>query len=214
MRFYRGVVRSYDSTNHKADVLLVGSMSGVVLGVPVAHHIGGELMVAGAACGVLFFDEGADGVVMCTFEGAPEAWVTPALIDFSPATPAWFMETAQTDQTLTLTPATYYNLSQAITVPTGRTYNVLALGIGEFECTVFAGWNLDYVRVYAGENAVGLANCERHNAVNERGTVTVAAATAITSTTTFSARVHKALDQNTEVIHRGSLVLLYWEATV
>ena len=76
MRLLRGVVRSYDATNHKADVLLVGSMSRLVLAVPVAHHIPPYLIGEGAACGVAFFAEGSEGVVLCTFGGAPHACVT------------------------------------------------------------------------------------------------------------------------------------------
>jgi len=76
MRFYRGVVRSYDSTNHKADVLLVGSMSRLALAVPVSQDIDPQLMVEGAGCGVLFFEDGASGVVVCTIGDAP----TPGLV--------------------------------------------------------------------------------------------------------------------------------------
>jgi len=59
---YRGIVRAYDSANHKADVLLVGSMSRVVLGVPVATNIAAEYVTVGADCGVMLFGEGGSGV--------------------------------------------------------------------------------------------------------------------------------------------------------
>jgi hypothetical protein len=69
MEFQRGLVRSYDATTHTAAVLLAGSMSRVVLSIPVAHHIAPHLMTEGAACGVAFFAEGSQGVIVCTFDG-------------------------------------------------------------------------------------------------------------------------------------------------
>ena len=69
-------MRSYDWTNHKADVLLVGSMSRLALAVPVSQDIDAQLMVEGAGCGVLFFEDGASGVVVCTIGDAP----TPGLV--------------------------------------------------------------------------------------------------------------------------------------
>jgi len=80
MDIQRGVVRAYDSVNHQADVLVYGSMSRVILGVPVSHSIGAELMAVGADCGVVVFSPGDTGVVVCTFTGAPGPWVTSALI--------------------------------------------------------------------------------------------------------------------------------------
>lgn len=73
MGLHRGVVRRYDAGNHRADVLLVGSMSRMVLGIPVADDVSAELMTEGAACGVMFFAEGGTGVVVCTFDGVPVA---------------------------------------------------------------------------------------------------------------------------------------------
>ncbi len=80
MEIYRGQVLAYDATNHKADVALVGSMSGIVRGMPVAHHVGPEVMTADRSCGVVFFGESDDGLVIATFDGVPPAWVTSALI--------------------------------------------------------------------------------------------------------------------------------------
>jgi len=63
----RGVVRAYDSANHQADVLVYGSMSRVILGVPVSDSIAPELMAVGANCGLVVFSPGDTGVVVCTF---------------------------------------------------------------------------------------------------------------------------------------------------
>jgi hypothetical protein len=223
MEFYRGVVRSYDGTNHRADVLLVGSMSRVLLKTPVAQQIGPELMVEGASCGVLFFAEGGTGLVVCTFDGAPGGWVTselikdgeiaPADLAFSPATPAYSLDSTSVDQTLTTTATTYQNLSQTVTVPSGKTFNVLVIASVEFECTAYTNFNIDAVIVYKGSNGLGHPQGRRHNAAHERGSCTVAVADQITATTTYSAMVYKAVDRNTEVAHRGNLAVLYWEAT-
>jgi hypothetical protein len=115
MRFYRGVVRSYDSTNHKADVLLVGSMSRLALGVPVAQHIGPELLVPGAHCGLLFFSGGSEGVVVCTF-GEP------------PPTPVYIYQDTGSSLTLTTTWQNIPNLSITVTPTTGKTWKTVVLG--------------------------------------------------------------------------------------
>jgi hypothetical protein len=223
MEFYRGVVRSYDGTNHRADVLLVGSMSRALLKTPVAQQIGPELMVEGAACGVAFFAEVGTGLVVCTFDGAPEGWVTselikdgevaPADLAFSPATPAYSHDSTSVDQTVTTTPTTYQSLSQTVTVPAGKTYNVLVMANVEFECTSYSNWNIDVMAIFKGSNQYGQPQGRRHNAVNERGSCSVVAADQIFATTTYSAKVYKAVDRNAEVAHRGNLAVLYWEAT-
>ena len=230
----RGIIHAYDSTTHTAAVQLFGSMSRILLAVPVAHHIGSELLDTGAACAVAFFAEGSQAVILATFEGPPDPWVTSALIkdaeiatadiahaqvtpaklSFSPPTPGFYLKTTQTTQTLTLTPTTFQSLTQAITVPSGKTYNVFGIVTAEFANTVYVGWNLDWVSLYADAAQVGLAHCKRMHTVSDRGTVTTGGAVAITATTTFTAKVFKSLDQNTEVAYRGTLTLLYWEATV
>jgi hypothetical protein len=73
MRVDRGIVTAYDATNHKADVLLVGSLSRVALGVPVSYQVAPEQMAVNKACGVLFFGEGDAGVVVCTMADAAVA---------------------------------------------------------------------------------------------------------------------------------------------
>ena len=40
----RGIIVSYDSTTHTATVQLMGSMSRILSAVPVAHHLGPELL--------------------------------------------------------------------------------------------------------------------------------------------------------------------------
>lgn len=72
MELYRGVVRSYDPATHTASVLLVGSMSRVLLSVPVSQQVVADVMAEGTACGVLFYAEGAEGVVVCTLGGQGE----------------------------------------------------------------------------------------------------------------------------------------------
>jgi hypothetical protein len=223
MDFYRGVVRSYDEASHTANVLLVGSMSRVLLGVAVSQQIGPELMVEGAPCGVLFFAEGATGVVVCTFGSAPSGWVTsglikdgtvaPADLSFSPATPEFYWGTSASDQEVENSWATYQSLSKQVTVPAGKTFNVLAMGSVEFDCTSFTGWNIDVACIYKGEAQFGAPMGVRTNAVNERSPVTVLGADQISATATYSLRVYKAVDRNTEVCHRGTLAGLWWEET-
>jgi len=112
MRLLRGVVRSYDATNHKADVLLVGSMSRLVVAVPVAHHIPPYLIGEGAACGVAFFAEGSEGVVLCTFGGAPHGCVTT-------------YQGSSAGMVLTTSWQTLPNLSIAVAPPAPHTWTVI-----------------------------------------------------------------------------------------
>ena len=71
MRVSKGIIRAYDATNHKADVLLVGSLSRVALGVPVSYQVAPEEVAKDTACGLLFFGEGDAGLVICTFDEVP-----------------------------------------------------------------------------------------------------------------------------------------------
>lgn len=224
MGFYRGVVRSYDGTNHRADVLLVGSMSRVLSKVPVAHHIGPELMAEGAACGVLFFAEGGTGLVVCTFDGAPEGWVTSALIKegtvspgdlaFCPATPGFALLTESTSQALTTTATDFGSLGHTVTVPSGKTYNVLVMADVEMENSAWTAWNNLMAWIHNGSAGVSQPQGFKTLAVNERSSVSLVGAEAITSDTTYSVQVWKALSRNTESAVRGNLAVLWWEATV
>jgi hypothetical protein len=224
MDFYRGVVRSYDETSHRANVLLVGSMSRVLSKVPVAQQIGPELMVEGAACGVLFFAEGGTGLVVCTFDGAPEAWVTSALIKegtvsagdlgFSPATPGFVLLTESTSQTLNMTATGFGSLSHTVTVPSGKNYNVLVVADVEMENTAWVAWNHLMARIHNGSAGVSQPQGFKTLAVNERSSVSLVGAEAITSDTTYSVQVWKALSRNTASAVRGNLAVLWWEATV
>ena len=99
-------------------------------------------------------------------------------------------------------------------MPTGKTYNVFAMGTAEFGNTVYTGWNLDWIALYADAAQVGLAHCKRMHLVSDRGTVTTGGPVAITETTTFTTKVWKYGANNTEVAYHGTLTLLYWEATV
>jgi len=223
MEFQRGLIRSYDATTHTAAVLLVGSMSRVLLSLPVSHQIGPELMVEGAACGVAFFAEGSQGVVVCTFDGPPAEWVTtdlivdgtidPADLSFSPCTPDGWSAAHTDSQTITVTATTYGDLSHEVVVPAGKTYRVFAIANVEFECTSYTNYNIDVLEIYAGSSAEGSPQGYRTNAVNQRASVTVAIVKQITADTTFYAKVRKALDRNTEVAHRGNMAVLWWEDT-
>jgi hypothetical protein len=211
MEFQRGLVRSYDPTTHTAAVLLVGSMSRVLLSLPVSHHIGPELMVEGAACGVAFFAEGSQGVVVCTFDGAPAPWITPSLLTFSPCTPEGWSDGSITNQELTTTATTYSTLSHEIEVPTGKTYRVLLIGNVEMGCSAYTNYNYDIAATYKGSNGWGTYQDLRINAVNDRASVTVAQQGTTSATNTFAIKVWKSLDRNTEVCYRGHMTLLWWE---
>ena len=233
MEFHRGLVRAYDPTTHTAAVLLVGSLSRVILGLPVAHHIGPALMVEGAACGVAFFAEGSQGVVLCTFSGAPAAWVTSALIvdgtiasadildgtvapadlSFSPCTPEGSTVTDPNAQTITTTYTTFGALTITVTVPAGRTYRVFIIAHVEMNCTAYTAYNIDLLRVYEGADPVGSIQGFRTNAANDRASVSNSVLRTITATTTFTAKVAKALDRNTEEAARGAMTAIYWEDT-
>jgi hypothetical protein len=213
VQLYRGLIRAYDETTHTAAILLAGSLSRTLLNVPVAHHIAPELMAEGAACALAFFEDQAHALVVATFEGAPDAWVTADLLTFSPATPEGALDNDNTDQTLTTTATTYSTLTQTVTVASGKTIRVLVIASVEFECTSYTNYNIDLLEIYAGSSGVGQAQAYRTNAVNHRGSVTVAIVTDITADTTFTAKVRKAVDRNTEVAHRGNMVTLWWENT-
>lgn len=206
------MVIAYDSTNHEADVALVGSMQRVVQALPVSHQVGAELMAEGAAVCVLFFGGGdAGGLVVSTFDGAPDAWVTEDLLTFCPATPVTEFEDTTADQDLTTSPAVYQSLSVEIVVPSGKQYNVIAVATVEFRCTAYTNWNIDLLQLYHDSTAKGVPQGNRHNAVNERGSATVVHCGQIGSTTTISVKVSKSQARNTEVAGRGNLAVLYWQ---
>ncbi len=82
MDIRRGVIRAFDAQAYLADVQIVGSLATTLSGVPVAKHIGTDLLTPGTKCGLLFFDETnpADACVFFVYDGAPTPWVTSALI--------------------------------------------------------------------------------------------------------------------------------------
>ncbi|NIN97696.1 MAG: hypothetical protein GTN93_21825 [Anaerolineae bacterium] len=71
MRVSKGIIRAYDAASHKADVLLVGSLSRVALGVPVSYQVAPEQVAVDTVCGVVFFGEGDRGMVVCTVGDEP-----------------------------------------------------------------------------------------------------------------------------------------------
>lgn len=78
----RGIIRGFDAASYRATVQLLGSLSVWLEGVPVAKHLGGNLLSNGVRCGVLFFDESnpSDACVAFVYDGAPGAWVTSSLV--------------------------------------------------------------------------------------------------------------------------------------
>jgi hypothetical protein len=215
VRIERGVVMAYDSTDHEADVLVVGSMQRVLQAVPVSHQVGAELMAEGTAVCVVFFGEGdAGGLVVATFDGAPDAWVTEDLLTFSPATPAVEFESTSENQELTTSDEVYDCLEIEVTVPEGKTYGVLAIASVELRCSSYTNYVIDTVRIYHDSTGQGEPVGNRHNSNADRGAATVAHCGEITETTTISAQVSKSADRNTEIAGRGNLAVLYWEMTV
>lgn len=139
MEIRRGIVKEYDSANHQADVTIIGSMATMVKAVPVAHHVGGELMVAGTLCGVLFFAAGDPGLVICTWDGAPGGWITSELIKDGEV---GFSELAASGKSQILvkllsnnqetTSGSWVDMAGTgltVTVPSGQTADVLVLGL-------------------------------------------------------------------------------------
>ena len=116
MEFHRGLVRAYDPATHTAAVLLAGSMSRTILGVPVAQEIPAAHMLAGTPCTVAFFAEGSQSVVLSTF-GVPPP----------PATTLYTYEDTGTDLTLSTSWQTVPNLSITITPPTPHTWTVILM---------------------------------------------------------------------------------------
>jgi hypothetical protein len=78
----RGIIKGFDSSSYRATVQLLGSLSVWLDGVPVAKHIGANLLVSGARCGVLFFDESnpSDACLAFVYDGAPDPWITSGLV--------------------------------------------------------------------------------------------------------------------------------------
>ena len=75
MDIRRGVIRSYNQTEHTATVQLVGAQAIYLENIPVNHALSWWLVVAGADCGVVFFDETdpEDACVAFVYGGAPPA---------------------------------------------------------------------------------------------------------------------------------------------
>jgi len=72
MELHRGLVRAYDAATHTAAVLLAGSMSRTILGIPVSQQVPPDHMIEGTPCAVAFFAEASQGLVLSTF-GSPPA---------------------------------------------------------------------------------------------------------------------------------------------
>jgi hypothetical protein len=137
MEIRKGIVKDYDSGNHQADVMIIGSMATMVKAVPVAHHVGGELMAAGTLCGVLFFAAGDPGLVLCTWDGAPSEWITSDLIkdgevafaDLAASAKSQVLLDAATNNTTTSS-TDYTDMDGSnlvVSVPTGQTADIFLL---------------------------------------------------------------------------------------
>ena len=223
MRLEYGIVRAYDATTHRADVVLVGAMGGVTRSVAVAHQVGAELVVEDAVCAVGFFAAGEAGVLLCTFDGAPDPWVTSALIkdgevapadlSFSPATPDYDLLSSTTQQSLTTTPTVYQTLTKSVTVPSGKTYNVLVAVSVESDCTSYVNPSNAVMCAYRGANQLGAPQAFTHRTATQRSSCSTVVSYQTGSTVTFSVKVWKS-GGSTLVVRRGNMTVLYWEATV
>ncbi len=81
MQIHRGIIRNFDPATWRADVELLGALTGLLPGVAVAAHLGADLVAAGAKVWVCLSDEGnpADGAVLAPYGAAPAPWVTSRL---------------------------------------------------------------------------------------------------------------------------------------
>ena len=232
MEIRKGFLRSYDPANHQADVQLAGSMATLVKAVPVAHHLGAELLTAGAQCAVIFF-EGDPGVVVCTWDGAPPAWVTTTLIkeatvkeedlafdvasqvELDARTPSAAYVSGTGDQNLTTSWATYSpggtDLSYQVTVPGGKTYNVFLVAHVSIQCSGYSNPVDVELAIYEGSTQRSYAR-GTHNEIWEQDELSVEYAGSVSATCTFYVRVKKNPDLNTERARVGTLALIYWEA--
>lgn len=70
---HKAIIKAFDAGAYTATVQIVGSIPSYLTGVPVAHHLRANLLVAGKKCGVIFFDETnpTDAAVVLLFGGAP-----------------------------------------------------------------------------------------------------------------------------------------------
>jgi hypothetical protein len=138
MEIRRGVVQAYDVVTHKADVQMIGSMPTLVRSVPCAQNLGGELLSTGTMCAVLFF-HGDPGVVLATWDGLVEEWVTSDLVKDAAVTFAKLGESAKGQvvadaaSTGVSTSSTSFvqltGSSLTVTIPDGQTADVLLLAI-------------------------------------------------------------------------------------
>jgi hypothetical protein len=75
MDIRRGVIRGYDRETHTATIEVAGAQTTYLDGVPVSHALGWWLVVEGAQCGIIFFDETdtSDACVAFIYGGQPPA---------------------------------------------------------------------------------------------------------------------------------------------
>ncbi len=75
MDIRRAVIRGYDRQTHTAMVEILGAQATYLQGVPVSHGLDWWLVVEGARCGVVFFDETdtSDACLAFIYGGAPAA---------------------------------------------------------------------------------------------------------------------------------------------
>ena len=209
----RGLIVSFDSTTHTANVQLMGSMSTLIYAVPAAHQIGPELLTPGTHCILGFARESSDGIILATFDGPPDPWITPDLITFSPSTPEGAFHSSNTPQTLSDTFVTYQSLTHEITVSAGKTIRYLCVATAEMDCTYYTNSNNRLLRIYEGATAKGAIMGDESRAVDARHVVTNSFTGTITTTATISAKVRRGQARNTEVCQRGTMSLTWWEDT-
>jgi hypothetical protein len=75
MNIKRGIIRGFNQTEHTATVQVLGAQATYLAGIPVSHALGWWLVVVGAECGVVFFDETdvQDACLAFIYGGAPPA---------------------------------------------------------------------------------------------------------------------------------------------
>ncbi len=234
MIFERGIIHGYDSTNHLAAVQLFGSMSRIIVDVPVAHHIGEELLTDGAACVVGFVADGSQGVILATFDGAPGGWVTsgmikdaeiatadvgageitPAKLSFSPPTFEFGYSDSSSSQTVVNSWQQYQSVQVTVTPTGGQYFNVLVVQNVDMENTGWTAWNIACTRVYRDTTGKGQTSRVRFNANNERCTIMAHYADRINNARTYKLYVYKAINRNTIVANNGSISVIWSADTV
>jgi len=134
--------------------------------------------------------------------------VTPALLT---NVLAYGHRQDETSQGLTTTAATYGALSVGVTVPSGKTYNVVVMAMVDLRTSVLTSGNWLYAFIYE-DSTVRATQYMYTDLVNRANTTSVVWAGQITADKTFTVKVRKHWNWNTDIAYYGNMVVLYWEA--